>query len=120
MAELVQTGPRDVPSPAATRSLDLPPDGDQTHILLCENQIDTAAVHMHQHTHTHTLYEQKHEYRGFDVGRCVSSLAFSDVENVDEEKKRGEEFTRENLICRTECSITETVGKRRTAHMQNE
>lgn len=59
MGEHVQTGAQDVPSPAATRSLDLPPDGDQTHILLCENWIDTAGVRMHTHarnppTHTRT------------------------------------------------------------------
>lgn len=45
----VQAGRWDVPSPAATRSLDLPPDDDQTHILLGENQINPAEEHHHPH-----------------------------------------------------------------------
>lgn len=47
--EHVQAGRRDVPSPAATGSLDLPPDDDQTHILLSEKQITTAEAHYHPH-----------------------------------------------------------------------
>lgn len=43
----VQAGGWDVPSPAATRSLDLPPDGDQTHILLRGNQINPAEARHH-------------------------------------------------------------------------
>lgn len=56
MGEHAQTGTRDIPSPAATRSLDLPHNGDQTHILPCKKQIDTAEEHMHEHapTHPHT------------------------------------------------------------------
>lgn len=45
----MQAGRRDVPSPAATRSLDLPPADDQTHILLSGNQINTAEAHYHPH-----------------------------------------------------------------------
>lgn len=45
----VQAGGWDVPSPAATRSLDLPPDGDQTHILLSEKQINGAEARHHPH-----------------------------------------------------------------------
>lgn len=56
----VQAGGWDVPSPAATRSLDLPPDGDQTHILLSGNQINPAEAapptgYVHKSSGSYTL-----------------------------------------------------------------
>lgn len=73
MDERVQTGSCDFSSPAATRSLDLPLNSDQTHILPCGNQIDTTAVLVHPQAQTHP---RKHKKGGFDVQRCVCSCYF--------------------------------------------
>lgn len=53
----------DVSSPAATGSLDLPPEDDQTHILLSVNQINPAEAP----TTTHALRAQKLQLLHFDV-----------------------------------------------------
>lgn len=73
MDERVQTGSCDFSSPAAARSLDLPLNSDQTHILPCGNQIDTTAVLVHPQAQTHP---RKHKKGGFDVQRCVCSCYF--------------------------------------------
>lgn len=98
MGEHVQTGTWDVPSPAATRSLDLPPNCDHRHILQCENKIDTAGVHMHTRARTHPhprKYTHKHKYRGFDVQCAHLFLAF---QRWRRDEKEGKQFTEESYL----------------------